>query len=119
LILVGGNGGAQGSHTVGAPSTNKNGVCVGASLSDIESTLQAWDYFGTTFTHDENAFSDDYVAGFSAQGPTSDGRLKPDIHAPGKHKRVEIFANYLNCDVIDSANFYSIFYRLVYICCQG
>jgi hypothetical protein len=84
---IGGNNGDAGSGTVGSPSTNKNGIAVGASLNTLESTLEAWEYFGQVFPHSPDAFSEDSVAGFSAQGPTSDGRLKPDIHAPGKHAK--------------------------------
>jgi hypothetical protein len=31
-----------------------------------------------------NYYSEQFMAGFSSQGPTVDGRLKPDIAAPGE-----------------------------------
>lgn len=64
-----------------SPSTNKNGISVGASLSTLASTVAAWEYFGATYPFQES--SADSVASFSSQGPTSDGRLKPDLLAPG------------------------------------
>jgi uncharacterized membrane protein len=57
-----GNDGGYGSGTVSPPSTAKNVISVGA-------------------TDDSSGTS---VAGFSSRGPTSDGRLKPDIVAPGE-----------------------------------
>jgi hypothetical protein len=50
----------------------------------MESILAAYEYYGATFSYDETHFLGLEVAGFSSQGPTADGRLKPDIHAPGK-----------------------------------
>ena len=46
--------------TIAPPATNKNGLTVGATYSDL----------GT-------------VALFSSYGPTNDGRIKPDLVAPG------------------------------------
>lgn len=83
MCVIAGNSGGSGEGTVGSPATNKNGVCVGASLNSFESTLSAWEYFRQDFPYDEQNFTGDEVAYFSSQGPTRDGRLKPDILAPG------------------------------------
>jgi len=83
VLMAAGNSGDNGEETVGSPSTNKNGISVGATLSTLESTLAAWEYFGQDFPHDERNFTGEEVAYFSSQGPTSDGRLKPDLLATG------------------------------------
>ncbi|HSS76613.1 MAG TPA: S8 family serine peptidase, partial [Thermoanaerobaculia bacterium] len=61
IFYAAGNAG-PGAGSVGSPSTNKNGVSVGATLR------------GT---------SADSMASFSSCGPTADGRIKPDITVPG------------------------------------
>jgi subtilisin family serine protease len=61
IFFAAGNAG-PGSGTVGSPSTNKNGISVGATLR------------GT---------SADSMASFSSCGPTLDGRIKPDLTVPG------------------------------------
>jgi subtilisin family serine protease len=61
IFFAAGNAG-PGTGTVGSPSTNKNGVSVGATLR------------GT---------SANSMASFSSCGPTDDGRIKPDITVPG------------------------------------
>lgn len=61
VFFAAGNSGPS-SSTVGSPSTNKNGVSVGATLR------------GT---------SANSMASFSSCGPTLDGRIKPDITVPG------------------------------------
>ncbi|HEX3130208.1 MAG TPA: S8 family serine peptidase, partial [Thermoanaerobaculia bacterium] len=61
IFFAAGNSG-PGTGTVGSPSTAKNGVSVGATLR------------GT---------SANSMASFSSCGPTTDGRIKPDITVPG------------------------------------
>jgi len=61
IFFAAGNSGPS-AGTVGSPSTNKNGVSVGATLH------------GT---------SADSMASFSSCGPTADGRIKPDVTIPG------------------------------------
>ncbi|HEX4952414.1 MAG TPA: S8 family serine peptidase [Thermoanaerobaculia bacterium] len=61
VFFAAGNSG-PGAGSVGSPSTNKNGVSVGATLR------------GT---------SAESMASFSSCGPTSDGRIKPDLTVPG------------------------------------
>jgi hypothetical protein len=61
IFFAAGNAG-PGTASVGSPSTNKNGVSVGATLR------------GT---------SANSMASFSSCGPTADGRIKPDITVPG------------------------------------
>jgi hypothetical protein len=61
ILFAAGNAGPAG-QTVGSPSTAKNGISVGATQR------------GTA----ANA-----MASFSSCGPTSDGRIKPDLTMPG------------------------------------
>jgi subtilisin family serine protease len=61
IFFAAGNAG-PGAGSVGSPSTNKNGISVGATLR------------GT---------SADSMASFSSCGPTADGRIKPDLTVPG------------------------------------
>jgi hypothetical protein len=76
LFSAGNTGESVGAHSVGSPSTNKNGVCVGASLNDHQSWL-AYEASGSSM------YGVEAVAGFSSIGPTTDNRLKPDVLAPG------------------------------------
>ena len=62
LVVAAGNSGSA-ARTVGSPGVAKNVLSVGAS--------------GSSQTTAEN------VATFSSRGPTTDGRIKPDILAPG------------------------------------
>jgi len=61
ILFAAGNSGLV-PETVGSPSVAKNGISVGATL------------------HGARANS---MAGFSSCGPTSDGRIKPDLTMPG------------------------------------
>jgi len=61
LVFAAGNNG-PGPATVASPATAKNVVAVGAT------------------SHGAGAGS---LASFSSQGPTADGRIKPDVTAPG------------------------------------
>jgi hypothetical protein len=63
---------------VSSPGTNKNGITVGAASNDRESWLAI-----TPLATPVSAASRDSVAYFSSPGPTDDGRLKPDLLAPG------------------------------------
>lgn len=63
-LFASGNAGS-GAQTVDTPGTAKNVITVGATGN------LRWS-------------SPDSVAGFSSRGPTADGRLKPDVVAPGE-----------------------------------
>ena len=78
VFFSAGNTGASGYNTVSSPSTNKNGVSVGASSNSADS------WKGTT--QDGTAadgVNENAVAYFSSRGPTKDARQKPEILAPG------------------------------------
>jgi len=61
LVTVSAGNSGPGLDSIGAPATAKNALTVGA-LNEGNSTV---------------------IAGFSSRGPTDDGRIKPDIQAPG------------------------------------
>lgn len=69
IVVAAGNTGA--SYAVGSPAVAKNVIAVGSTFSagsDIKS--------GGSDQH--------YLSTFSSRGPTADGRIKPDVVAPGQ-----------------------------------
>jgi hypothetical protein len=79
IVFAAGNNGS-GSNTVGAPSTGKNVITVGATEG-----VQAFGGADGCSVADTGADSANDIIGFSGRGPTSDGRKKPDIMLPGTH----------------------------------
>ena len=79
IVFAAGNDGA-GANTVGEPSTGKNVITVGASEN-----VQAFGGADGCGVGDTGADSANDIIGFSSRGPTSDGRKKPDLVAPGTH----------------------------------
>eukprot|EP00903_Cladosiphon_okamuranus_P006848 g6670.t1 len=78
LIFAAGNSGQSRSCTIGSPATGKNSLAVGATMSgntrfDAEDLLY-WR---------EGEADIDTVTYFSSSGPTLDGRIKPEVVAPG------------------------------------
>jgi hypothetical protein len=95
--------------SIGAPATSKNVISVGASENDRQghyecdaglryTNCSAQSGFNTIFTYgagwptdypanpiknDPSAGNADQMAAFSSRGPASDGRIKPDVVAPG------------------------------------
>lgn len=67
IFFANGNAGAQGPTTVDSPAAAKNCVAVGALTN--------------------GSVGADAVASFSSRGPTQDGRVKPDVCAPGSSIR--------------------------------
>lgn len=66
-------------HNIGLPGTLPSAVTVGA-LNGRESYLNA---NGTTMVGDGDCTLVGTIANFSSVGPTRDGRIKPDVVAPG------------------------------------
>ncbi|RHZ23313.1 hypothetical protein DYB31_005578 [Aphanomyces astaci] len=75
LVIAAGNSGDNGTHTIASPAGAKNALTVGASLSSVESLASSLAC--------PAVFNPQSVASFSSQGPTTDGRIKPDVVAPG------------------------------------
>ncbi|HEY0144394.1 MAG TPA: S8 family serine peptidase [Thermoanaerobaculia bacterium] len=75
--------------SVQAPGTAKNCITVGACESERPTQAKTWaEGFPTRFAvppiaGDSWANSAEGMAAFSSRGPTKDGRIKPDVVAPG------------------------------------
>jgi subtilisin-like proprotein convertase family protein len=78
-VFSAGNSGS-GGNTIGSPGTAKNVITVGAS-ENIRS-VGFTDGCGVSDAGADNAKD---IINFSSRGPTDDGRIKPDIVAPGTH----------------------------------
>ncbi|PDV97705.1 S8 family serine peptidase [Candidatus Chloroploca asiatica] len=70
VLYSAGNAGRNGSQTIGSPGSAKNVLTVGASENNRPALGPSSD-------------NPNQVADFSSRGPTADGRLKPDLVAPG------------------------------------
>ncbi len=90
IVFSAGNAG-PGAGTIGAPGTGKNLIAVGAAESTRSHAGAAGGVSGDTIgadgcgSPDADANSASDMAPFSSRGPTADGRVKPDIVAPGTH----------------------------------
>jgi serine protease AprX len=71
ILFAAGNEGPN-SSTISSPGSAKNAITVGASENNRPT-------FGTY------ADNPNHIATFSSRGPTKDGRVKPDIVAPGTY----------------------------------
>jgi hypothetical protein len=69
VVYAGGNSGSSGAYTVNSPALSKNALAVACSDTG----------------HTGPATSIDKIASFSSHGPTLDGRIKPEITAPGNY----------------------------------
>eukprot|EP01032_Pedospumella_encystans_P012778 gene12778-14757_t len=67
-IFAAGNSGSTGAYTVNSPALSKNALAVACS--------------NTGHSPSSNI---DHIASFSSHGPALDGRIKPDITAPGNY----------------------------------
>ncbi|MGH6961675.1 MAG: S8 family peptidase, partial [Dongiaceae bacterium] len=79
VVVAAGNSGAA-SKSIGSPGAAALAITVGAAAEWSHSTLLDGESNGI------------YVAPFSSRGPTADGRVKPDIAAPGH----SIIAGYID-----------------------
>ncbi|KAL7554072.1 hypothetical protein ACHAWF_017502 [Thalassiosira exigua] len=70
LVVSAGNTGRTGTHSVQDPADCKNTLAVGSSMSA-----------GTDARDGELGI--EYLADYSSRGPAEDGRMKPDVVAPG------------------------------------
>lgn len=95
-IFAAGNGGPN-PTTIASPGTAKNVLTVGATESVRDNGVT--DGCGNSI-----AGNPDNIAAFSAHGPTLDGRIKPDILAPGIHVQAQAsqdpsYNGAANCDL--------------------
>jgi len=102
VVVAGGNFGAQGAddptgrialRSLASPASSKNCLTVGASCSSRPDGPYAglkWNAYNGSNPPKRPPMSDlpitgnsDVVAALSSRGPTDDGRIKPDLVAPG------------------------------------
>jgi len=104
IVIAAGNAGKDGQGTgtvdpnsVGSPGTAKNCITVGACENErptfvwVDGSYQlrtygdAWpsDFPAEPIHSDLFANNPEGLTGFSSRGPTADGRIKPDVVAPG------------------------------------
>ncbi len=79
IVFSAGNQGPS-SSSIGAPGTAKNVITVGAAEND-----QAFGAADGCNIADGGADNANDIISFSSRGPTTDGRRKPEIVAPGTH----------------------------------
>lgn len=88
IVFAAGNNG-PGAQTVGAPGSGKNVITVGASENVHSHSVANGgnDAAGNDrcLIPDGGADNHNDIAVFSSRGPCADGRLKPDLVAPGTH----------------------------------
>ncbi|MFO7767345.1 MAG: S8 family serine peptidase [bacterium] len=85
--------GSDGTYSVGSPGTSEKAITVGSYATKAD-----WTAYDDNDYTDPNAVVDD-ISAFSSLGPTRDGRLKPEITAPG-----EQIASALSADASASAS---------------
>ena len=89
IVFAAGNWGSAG-QTICSPGVAKNVITVGAaegvrSLSTTNGGGDPAGDSGCSSDSDSSANSSDDLAVFSSRGPCADGRMKPDLVAPGTH----------------------------------
>jgi uncharacterized repeat protein (TIGR01451 family) len=88
IVFSAGNAGS-GTKTINSPSSAKNVIAVGAtenvrSMSTANGGNSASGNDGSSIS-DTGADNANDIISFSSRGPCADGRMKPDIVAPGTH----------------------------------
>ncbi|ETA69017.1 subtilisin-like serine protease [Methanolobus tindarius DSM 2278] len=73
-------------NSTSPPATSKNCIAVGASENYRPEMISAYgSSFALPIYEDTKADNIEGIAAFSSRGPTDDGRIKPDVVAPGTY----------------------------------
>jgi len=88
-VFAAGNSGPD-LKTIASPGVTKNCLTVGATLNSYDSFFREGVWYPGVKGIDTSSLSHLYtneenIAYFSSRGPTSDGRIKPDIVGPGMY----------------------------------
>jgi hypothetical protein len=78
VIFSAGNDGSA-ANTVTSPATGKNVICIGATENVRQNGTDGCGYGNSSANNAQD------IIDFSSRGPCSDGRIKPDVMAPGVH----------------------------------
>lgn len=78
--------------TANSPAIAKNVLAIGASSSG-QTRLTNTDYRGRAWDGADPLADIDTVAVFSSYGPTQDGRIKPEVLAPGDEVMIARYAS--------------------------
>ena len=92
LVIVAGAGNEYDDNAIFSPGTAKNVITVGSTRNDIPEAKDAPGWIGGKLTGEglgvpgdkDNPLHPDRISAFSNGGPTDDGRIKPDVLAPGE-----------------------------------
>lgn len=92
VVVSAGNDGPE-SYTIGSPALAKNVITIGASSNTYESFVEnsnrfIYKNYSFSLNHikqNENLYQWNNIPAFTSVGPTRDGRIKPDILAPGAY----------------------------------
>lgn len=86
VLTVGASEGDRQGHYECDTSLNYGGICVAqGGQNSIFTYGEAWpfDFAVNPLRNDPSAGNGEQMAAFSSRGPTDDGRIKPDVVAPG------------------------------------
>lgn len=84
VFAAGNEGQTNGVGSITRQAASKNCLAVGATMNSLSATTR-FASFSSSYGVGTNpqVFTQDYVAPYSSIGPTVDGRIKPDVVAPG------------------------------------
>jgi len=84
VFAAGNEGESDGLSSITTQGSAKNALTVGATMNSYDATLRFPSFVSAyNVKAYPGRFTQDWVAAFSSFGPTSDGRIKPDVVAPG------------------------------------
>ena len=83
VVAAGNDGSCNVQMSLGSPSTAKNIITAGATMTDLDSYTLTGLSPAFYASINQAQFTPNNIAVFSSRGPTADQRIKPDLVAPG------------------------------------